>query len=497
MAQDVTVAGATYSDVPAVDLPKSGGGTARFYDASGIDYASSPTSGGNADKANAILYGTVDSTSTSTVYTATVAGLTQLVDGTCVMLHNGVVTSAAGFTININSLGAKKCYNNMTLATQDTTLFNINYTMLFIYSSALDEGNGGFWLYRGYNSDNNTIGYQLRTNSTAMPTVTRTRYYRLLFTSADRTKWVPANTGYDNSATSTKTVNQNAIDPHGRIVYMTGTTNVNANANVGATVVWDRYTLNLGYSFNTTGAALTLTFPAPVFVKCAPQANGSAIIDSTTPYVQALPSTADGKIYIYLGMAYSATNIELVDWHPVYEYKDGSLRLWTNAAAGSSVTPSSTTPSMDGTAAVGNSTDYARADHVHPTDTSRQAALVSGTNIKTVNNESLLGSGNISISTSVSMADTAVDAAVSAAWAAVYYTITNNMSNLVTVNKQAAEEGETVTITIGGAKVVKHFCYVVRTDSGTLYTTVTVTSMSPTGTFTMPASNVVIQDQEP
>ena len=33
MAQNVTVAGASYSDVPAVELPKTGGGTATFYDA--------------------------------------------------------------------------------------------------------------------------------------------------------------------------------------------------------------------------------------------------------------------------------------------------------------------------------------------------------------------------------------------------------------------------------------------------------------------------------
>ena len=32
MAQDVTVAGASYTGVPAVNLPKSGGGTATFYD---------------------------------------------------------------------------------------------------------------------------------------------------------------------------------------------------------------------------------------------------------------------------------------------------------------------------------------------------------------------------------------------------------------------------------------------------------------------------------
>lgn len=35
MAQNVTIAGAQYSDVPAIDLPKTGGGTARFYDPQG------------------------------------------------------------------------------------------------------------------------------------------------------------------------------------------------------------------------------------------------------------------------------------------------------------------------------------------------------------------------------------------------------------------------------------------------------------------------------
>lgn len=60
---------------------------------------------------------------------------------------------------------------------------------------------------------------------------------------------------------------------------------------------------------------------------------------------------------------------------------------------------STTTPLMDGTASYGSGTDYARANHVHPTDTSRQATLVSGTNIKTVNGNSLLGSGDITTPT--------------------------------------------------------------------------------------------------
>jgi hypothetical protein len=89
--------------------------------------------------------------------------------------------------------------------------------------------------------------------------------------------------------------------------------------------------MTLGYSFNNTGAALTLTPNKPVYVVCNPQTDGSAIIDATTPYTQALPSTEDGKIYIYLGITYSATAMMLAPYHPVYEYKAGCVRLYSSS----------------------------------------------------------------------------------------------------------------------------------------------------------------------
>lgn len=60
-------------------------------------------------------------------------------------------------------------------------------------------------------------------------------------------------------------------------------------------------------------------------------------------------------------------------------------------------TASTAAPLMDGTASYGSGTSYARSNHRHPTDTSRQETLVSGTNIKTINGESLLGSGDLTI----------------------------------------------------------------------------------------------------
>lgn len=41
MAQNVIINGVTYANVPEVDIPKSGGGTAKFYDTAAADAAAS------------------------------------------------------------------------------------------------------------------------------------------------------------------------------------------------------------------------------------------------------------------------------------------------------------------------------------------------------------------------------------------------------------------------------------------------------------------------
>lgn len=312
---------ADISDIPTTtsQLTNNGSdGTAQYLETDEVAYRTS-----------SIPYGACDSTSTATVFTASVPGITELRDGVCMWLKNGVITSAANFTLNINGLGAKPVYSNMAAATAETTIFNVNYTMLFVYDST--RVSGGCWVcYRGYDSNTNTIGYQLRTNSVSLPMKSAVYRYRILFTSADGEYFVPANNSTSTNATSSRTVCQDKIDPFGRIVYYGSTTAVAANSRPGVDALWDQYAITFGYSFNNTGAALTLTSWKPVYLKCAPQSDGSAIIDSTTPYVQDLPTTEDGKIYIFLGIAYSATTIELMIHHPVYWYKDGIIRLYTN-----------------------------------------------------------------------------------------------------------------------------------------------------------------------
>ena len=273
----------------------------------------------------------MDDTSTATAFTATIAGVSAYYHGLQIMLKNGVITSAAGFTIDINGLGAKPVYTNLAAATAESTKFNINYTMLFVYDE--DRVTGGCWmLYNGYDANTNTIGYQIRTNNSVLPVKTYCGRYRLLFKSPNGEYYVPANADSQTSAAKLHTPTTEKIDPFGGIRYYSTTTALSANATVNAGVVWQQYNLALGYSFNNTNAALALTVSKPVYVKCTPNADGSANIYASEPFVQALPTTNDGYIYIYVGIASAATTVELDINNPVYYHNGTGIRLWTGGA---------------------------------------------------------------------------------------------------------------------------------------------------------------------
>ena len=278
-------------------------------------------------KTASIPMGYVDDTSTATEFTATVNGISELRNGVCVWLRNGVVSSASGFTIDINGLGAKPVYSSLSASSRSTTIFNIAYTLLFIYNSERVEG--GCWdIVYGIDNNTNTIGFQVRHNSSALPAIVKGYKYRLWFTSADGKYYVPANSSSSSTATTLKNPIDTPIDPFGEIIYYGYNGTTGQGAILTATNVWTQYVLALGYSFNDTGTALTLTPNEPVYIKCAPQSDGSAVLQG---YTQDKPTTDDGFIYIYLGLAYSTANVELVQNHPVYWHDGTSLRLWTGA----------------------------------------------------------------------------------------------------------------------------------------------------------------------
>ena len=82
MAQNVIINGVTYSNVPEVDIPKSGGGTAEFFD----------TSDATLDSGDKMLSGNT-AYANGTKYTGTIATKTS----TDVSVSGDTVTAAAGY----------------------------------------------------------------------------------------------------------------------------------------------------------------------------------------------------------------------------------------------------------------------------------------------------------------------------------------------------------------------------------------------------------------
>ena len=134
---------------------------------------------------------------------------------------------------------------------------------------------------------------------------------------------MPANTSTSTDATTSRTLNTRAIDPFGPIVYNSTNGTTSSGARPAVATLWQQYALTIGYSY-----VKTLTAWDSVWLKCQPNADGSAVMKDIT---QALPSSKDGYIYILLGMAYSTTAMELRAEHPVYWHDGTGIRLWTGA----------------------------------------------------------------------------------------------------------------------------------------------------------------------
>ena len=102
-----------------------------------------------------IYFGTIDSTSTATVFTSQISGITEYFDGLTVYLFNNKITTASGITLNINSLGAKTMWMSNS-NTKLTTQWAINTGYLLIYNSSRNSGEGGWDWQAGYNTNTDT-----------------------------------------------------------------------------------------------------------------------------------------------------------------------------------------------------------------------------------------------------------------------------------------------------------------------------------------------------
>lgn len=98
MAQNVIINGVTYQSVPEVDIPKSGGGTAKFYDTASADITSADVLTGKTG------YGSSGSVSGSMANNGSTSGTISTKAGT-VAIPAGYTT---GGTVSISSTEQSK-----------------------------------------------------------------------------------------------------------------------------------------------------------------------------------------------------------------------------------------------------------------------------------------------------------------------------------------------------------------------------------------------------
>lgn len=108
----------------------------------------------------------------------------------------------------------------------------------------------------------------------------------------------------------------------------------------------------------------------------------SRISTDVTPFHEGYAYVTEdgGDFYVDLVMNGVETRVQINPDEIPAGGKDGQLLTktadgWAWKDAPKTVSASAVTPKMDGTAAVGSDSGYAKGDHVHPTDTTRQAKI--------------------------------------------------------------------------------------------------------------------------
>ena len=250
-----------------------------------------------------------------------------LYTGKTIIYHLPVAGTSSAATLNL-TLPDETTTGNINIyrlaSSTVTTTFGVDCDILMVYD-------GTNWKVNAYvDTNTNTIGYQIRTNSSKYKNGASTSIYRyqLLVETEDGLE------PFTSTSNSTKTTKAQLSPKYilgGEVRYYGTTTEVVSGAEISASNIWQQYAFDLRYSFNIT----TTTFEVgdKVYIKMSKNTDGtlSPVYSATSgghPLVDTLPTTEDGYVYLFLGMAYSGYQIELFLNHPMYEYKDGKIKLY-------------------------------------------------------------------------------------------------------------------------------------------------------------------------
>lgn len=254
-----------------------------------------------------LIVGTHGTTATAT-WTGTSTVLTEIKAGTRIQ-YKLSSAGASNVTLNLTlkngtTTGAKNVYflNTTRLGTQ----YDVNAIVDLIYD-------GSAWRVLNPYTNSNTVGTY---GGAVKAGANGVKNYSLVMRDTETT-WVSltttAGTGTSKSRYTGKLYPDNVMYMGSNSAYASGATTGTCYEALG---------VNLQYS---TNCGSTLTSGRAVYLVGTLDSDGLFTLDATW-WTQTIPTTADGKTYIYLGLAYSTTSIYLVPENTLYQYFEGAFR---------------------------------------------------------------------------------------------------------------------------------------------------------------------------
>jgi len=249
-------------------------------------------------------------------------------DGMTIAFYQNNLAGAATTTLNINDIGAKTIYyaNDAKL----TTHYGARALIMLQYDSQQDR----FYAHDFFYSDSN---YNLRWNldftvNNSAGTGVAVHGYQMLIEGTDG-KFYPCTEG--GSSANTNSVSTVDLKIGGTMLMYNASNDYNANATLTSSAIWAALETSTMEFWNNRDSGWA-TADRPIYFVGTIQSNGSFKLDNTsyTSFLtQDLPTTDDGKIYIRIGwMANTYDSFRLENNHPIYVYKDGTIKEYAGYA---------------------------------------------------------------------------------------------------------------------------------------------------------------------
>ena len=203
--------------------------------------------------------------------------------------------------------------SNTTRLTNHKTAGQI---IMMTYNATLD-----CWQCDDYWTNSNTYDRTLLNDTRVYAGTNKIMNYSLIMQKPDGT-WESFTTTSGTGTSKTKNTSGFRL---GKIWTYNYNETINSGALTRNDYLYDCMPVTLTYS---TNCGTTLVARKPVYLVGTIGSDGLFYLDNTW-WTQTEPSTEDGKVYIYLGDAYSTSAIYFVANNPAYWYKDGAFRLYT------------------------------------------------------------------------------------------------------------------------------------------------------------------------